>query len=96
MFAGQEVIKTLMNGEKVENLIHSLYRSVAKRIFEMTSITTQTVVFSGGVLAHHPALHVIFKERLDKQKILLAPDAQYCGAIGAAVYGAQPTISATR
>lgn len=87
VFAGQEVIKVLMNGEKVENLIHALYESVVKRITEMTGISTELVVFSGGVLAYHPALHEIFQKKLGGKKFLLAPESQFCGALGAAIHG---------
>ncbi|MBI4404313.1 MAG: ATPase [Deltaproteobacteria bacterium] len=87
VFAATEVIKILMNGEKVENLIHAMYESVAKRVLEMTSITTDTVVLSGGVAEYHPALHGVLRERLGShQELILAPQAQYCGAIGAALF----------
>jgi (R)-2-hydroxyacyl-CoA dehydratese activating ATPase len=89
VFAGQEVIKVLMNGEKVENLIHALYRSVVKRVLEMTTINAPMIIFSGGVLTHHAPLRDLFQERLPGKKLLLAPDAQYCGAIGAAIHGAR-------
>lgn len=87
VFAGQEVIKILMEGEKVENLIHSLYQSVVKRVLEMTAITTDTVVFSGGVLNYHPPLREMFQKKMPGKKMILAPEAQYAGALGAALYG---------
>lgn len=91
VFSGQEVIKVLMNGERIENIIYALYSSVVKRVMEMTSITTDIVAFSGGVLNFHPKLFEMFTEKLTeanpKMKTLLAPNAQYCGAIGAAVHG---------
>jgi (R)-2-hydroxyacyl-CoA dehydratese activating ATPase len=90
VFAGQEVIRILMNGEKVENLIYSLYQSVVKRVLEMATITTDTLVFSGGVLTYHSVLIDLFKEKFPNKKLLLAPDAQYCGAIGAALFGMGP------
>ncbi len=85
VFSGQELIKILMNGERVENLIYALYRSVVQRIMEMTAIATDTVVFSGGVMAHNPVLLELFQERMALQKLMLAPNPQYCGAIGAAI-----------
>lgn len=88
VFAGTEMIKILMNGEKVENLIHALYESVARRVLEMTAIVTDTVVFSGGVLHYHPPLHSIFKTHLGGNRdLILAPNAQFIGAIGAAIHG---------
>ncbi|MCC6337610.1 MAG: hypothetical protein IT380_26920 [Myxococcales bacterium] len=87
VFAAQEVIKVLMEGQRVENLIHALYRSVVKRVLEMTVVTAPSVVFSGGVLTHHEPLRRMFGEKLPGKRFLLAPEAQFCGAIGAALHG---------
>ena len=87
VFSGQEVIKLLMQGERVENLIHAMYRSVVKRVLEMTPIDTDTLVFSGGVMSHHSILMPLFAERFDAVRTLLAPNAQFCGALGAAIHG---------
>jgi predicted CoA-substrate-specific enzyme activase len=87
VFSGQEVIKSLMNGERVENLIYALYLSVVKRVLEMAVIQTDVVAFSGGVVAHHPILVELFGKKLENKKMILAPETQYCGALGAALYG---------
>jgi len=89
VFSGQEVIKTLMDGEKIENLIHALYTSVVERIVEMTGIETPRVLLSGGVANYHPTLQELFVQRLPDARFELLPDAQYCGALGAARYGMQ-------
>jgi predicted CoA-substrate-specific enzyme activase len=86
VFSGQEVIKILMHGERLENLIHALYASVVQRILEMTSISTDTVVFSGGVMNFNPVLLDMFREKLPAKQTVLIEDAQYCGAYGAALY----------
>lgn len=87
VFSGQEVIKTLMNGERIENLIFALYRSVVKRVLEMTVVSTDIVAFSGGVIAHHPLLVELFGQKLGDKEMVLTPETQYCGALGAAVHG---------
>jgi len=87
VFSGQEVIKTLMNGERIENLIYALYLSVVKRVLEMTVVDTDIVAFSGGVIAHHPLLVELFGKKLPNKKMVLAPETQYCGALGAALHG---------
>ncbi len=86
VFSGQEVIKILMQGERLENLIHALYASVVQRILEMTSVKTDTVVFSGGVMNFNPVLMDLFAAKLPDRQILLVEDAQYCGAYGAALF----------
>ena len=86
VFSGQEVIKILMHGERLENLIQALYASVVQRILEMTNITTETVVFSGGVMNYHPVLIDLFEQALPENKTCLVDDAQYCGAYGAALF----------
>lgn len=95
VFSGQEVIKTLMNGERIENIIYALYSSVVKRVMEMTAITTDIVIFSGGVLEFHPELAAMFAKKLEENNAnitcILSPNAQYCGAIGAAAYGLKPS-----
>ena len=86
VFSGQEVIKILMHGERLENLIHALYASVVQRILEMTNITTETVVFSGGVMNYNPVLLDLFQDKLPDNKTQLVENAQYCGAYGAALF----------
>ena len=83
VFSGQEVIKTLMNGERLENLIYALYSSVVQRVLEMTAFSTERVVLSGGVLEFNPMLMEIMSQRLPGKRIELAPNPQYCGALGA-------------
>ncbi len=86
VFSGQEVIKVLMNGERLENLIHALYASVVQRVLEMTSITSEDVVFSGGVMNYNPVLLELFRARLPGHRTHLVDDAQFCGAYGAALH----------
>mgnify|MGYP000079475355 CR=1 FL=1 len=86
VFSGQEVIKILMQGERLENLIQALYASVVQRVLEMTNITTETVVFSGGVMNYNPVLIDLFQHALPDNKTYLVENAQYCGAYGAAIF----------
>lgn len=86
VFSGQEVIKILMHGERLENLIQALYASVVQRILEMTNITTEAVVFSGGVMNYNPVLIDLFTQALADNKLYLVENAQYCGAYGAALF----------
>jgi len=88
VFAVSEMIKVLVSGEKLENLVKALYDSVVRRILEMGSIETDLVVFSGGVLNYHSQiLKAIFEEKLQGKQFSLAPNTQFCGALGAALFG---------
>lgn len=87
VFSGQEVIKTLMNGERLENLIYALYASVVQRVLEMTAFSTDRILLSGGVLEFNPMLMEIMRQRLPGKRIELAPNPQYCGALGALYHG---------
>jgi predicted CoA-substrate-specific enzyme activase len=86
VFSGQEVIKILMHGERLENLIQALYASVVQRILEMTNISTDKIVFSGGVMNYHPVLIDLFQKALPDHTTHLVDHAQYCGAYGAALF----------
>jgi len=96
VFSGQEVIKILMHGERLENLIQALYASVVQRILEMTNITTETVVFSGGVMNYNPVLTDLFNQALPDNNTHLVENAQYCGAYGAALYARGLTDNQTK
>ncbi|MDH5559697.1 MAG: acyl-CoA dehydratase activase [Deltaproteobacteria bacterium] len=85
VFAVQEMIKILVSGEKIENLAHALYTSITKRVLEITSIESGKVIFSGGVMQHHPILLNYFNDNLSEHELFLAKDAQFSGAFGAAL-----------
>ena len=87
VFAVQEMVRVLVSGERVENLIYALYCSVVKRVLEMVPITTDQVIFSGGVMEHHSLLFHLFQEKLNGKKLKIAKYAQFCGALGAARFG---------
>jgi len=86
VFSAQEVIKILMTGERIENLIYALYCSVVKRVLEMTAMETRIIAFSGGVIKYHPTLIELFGQKLPDKKLVVAPNTQYCGALGAAIH----------
>ncbi len=87
VFAVQEMIQILVSGERVENMVHALYASLVRRVVGMGRIQTEKVIFSGGVITHHPVLLELFQKKLGNKELLVARDAQFCGAIGAASQG---------
>jgi predicted CoA-substrate-specific enzyme activase len=84
VFSGTEVLENIRRGKKVSDIIKGLFYSVIKRVIEMDAFT-DTVVMTGGVVAHNPYL-VTMMEELIGQQILIPEFPQLTGAIGAALY----------
>ncbi len=84
VFSATEVLEKIRQGEKVPDLVNGLFVSVIKRIMEMDSFT-DTVVMSGGVIAHNPHLVTMVQERIGKP-VLVPEYPQFSGAIGAALF----------
>jgi len=84
VFAKTEILTRIKEGEKVEDLIKSAFGSVIKRIIEMTELEG-SVVLTGGVIAHNNIIADILKKEIDAE-ILIPPNPQLIGAIGAALF----------
>ena len=84
VFSGTEVLQYIRSGIKVADIIKGLFFSVIKRVMEMDSLT-DTVVMTGGVVAHNPYL-VAMAEEIVGHEILVAKHPQLTGAIGAALF----------
>ncbi len=87
VFSGTEVLENIRRGKKVSDIIKGLFYSVIKRVIEMDAFT-DTVVMTGGVVAHNPYL-VTMTEEIIKRQILVPEFPQLTGAIGAALYAQQ-------
>jgi predicted CoA-substrate-specific enzyme activase len=84
VFASTEILTRIKNGEKVEDLVRSAFESVARRVIEM-DVLDDAVVLTGGVIAHNDAFLTIL-DKFTKGDILVAPNPQLIGALGAALY----------
>jgi predicted CoA-substrate-specific enzyme activase len=84
VFAATEVIEKIRAGEAVEDIVRGAFRSVAKRIVEMDGVQGKLVT-TGGVVAHNPFLATILGQAFSTEAFI-APDAQYIGALGAALF----------
>ena len=87
VFSGTEVLENIRKGKKVSDIIKGLFYSVIKRVIEMDAFT-DSVVMTGGVVAHNPYLVTMMEEIINKQ-ILVPEFPQLTGAIGAALYAEQ-------
>jgi predicted CoA-substrate-specific enzyme activase len=86
VFAATEVLEKIRAGEKVEDIVKGAFRSVVKRIQEMGAIDG-TAVATGGVVAHNPLLVRLMAESLGCE-VLVPPEPQHIGALGAALFAA--------
>ena len=83
VFAKTEILSHLRQGVPVADIVRGAFRSVVNRVVEMDPLAGE-VVLTGGVVAHNPTLARLFAERLGR-KVLVPPEAQFTGALGAAI-----------
>ena len=83
VFAKTEILSHLRQGVPVESIVRGAFRSVVLRVVEMDPLAGE-VVLTGGLVAHNPTLARLFSERLGR-KVLVPPEAQLTGALGAAI-----------
>ncbi len=84
VFSGTEVLEKIRQGVRLPDLIKGIFLSVIKRVMEMDSLT-ETLVMTGGVVAHNPYL-VKMVEEMTEQEILVPEHPQLTGAVGAALF----------
>lgn len=84
VFTATEVLDRIRAGERVEDIVKGLFRSVVKRITEM-DVLTGRVVMSGGVVAFNPIVAELLSAQLQKE-VAIAPQPQEIGAFGAALF----------
>ncbi len=82
VFAETEVLERMKAGEPREELAMAAYRSIAKRVMEMTKLVPP-IVMSGGVVQYHPGVKQALEELLEIS-VEVAPQPQFTGAVGAA------------
>jgi predicted CoA-substrate-specific enzyme activase len=84
VFSATEVLEHIRHGRKVPDIVKGLFYSVIKRVLEMDQ-PTETVVMTGGVVAHNPYLVDMTEEMLGRP--VVRPEfPQLAGAVGAAIY----------
>jgi len=87
VFAATEILEKIRAGIAVEDIIKGAFRSVVKRLLEM-DVVTGTLVMTGGVAAHNPALVRLVEDAFGRQ-VLVPPEPQFVGAFGAALFAAE-------
>ena len=84
VFSATEVLENIRHGRKVTDIVKGVFFSMIRRVLEMDSLS-DTVVMTGGVVAHNPYM-VTMTEEIVGRKIMVPEHPQLTGAIGAALY----------
>jgi activator of 2-hydroxyglutaryl-CoA dehydratase len=85
VFSESEVISLLTNGKSREDVAMGLCESISRRIVSMMKCVgiREPVVFTGGVAKNVGMVTALEKEL--KTKLLIPPEPQMVGALGAAL-----------
>jgi predicted CoA-substrate-specific enzyme activase len=87
VFTATEILEKIRAGTRVEDIVKGAFRAVAKRIMEMGWVQ-DALVMTGGVVAHNPLLAKL-AEDVFHTTVLLPPEPQFIGALGAALSAAE-------
>jgi predicted CoA-substrate-specific enzyme activase len=87
VFAATEVLEKIRAGVEVADIVRGAFNSVVKRIVEMDRLEGMLVT-TGGVVANNPFLARLIGKSFGAEAHV-APDAQYNGAFGAALFAAE-------
>ena len=87
VFAATEVLEKIRAGQKVQDIVKGAFRSVVKRIAEMDIVRAE-LVMTGGVVAHNPYLAKLVEESF-QTRVVVPPEPQFTGALGAALFARQ-------
>ena len=87
VFAATEILEKIRAGLCAEDIIKAAFRSVVNRIREM-DVVAGSLVMTGGVAAFNPVLVGLAGEAFHCT-VLVPPDPQFVGALGAALFAAE-------
>jgi predicted CoA-substrate-specific enzyme activase len=90
VFAESEVISLIARGETRENIIAGIHEAIASRVVAMASRIgiAAPVLMTGGVARNIGVVRAL--EKVLAMPVLLSPEAQVAGAIGAAWIAREP------
>lgn len=96
VFAESEVISQLSKGVKPEDIIAGVHNSVAHKVGSLANRTSleDKIVFCGGVAQNHGVVRAL-NETLRKE-IIVAPNPQTTGALGAAIFAYEELLKMRR
>jgi len=83
VFSATEVIKLIRDGERPENICRGVFNAVVARVTEMGPLG-KTILLTGGVAGAFPVVADLLAKRTGA-KVIVPPEPQFTGALGAAV-----------
>jgi predicted CoA-substrate-specific enzyme activase len=83
VFTATELLGAIRQGKRPADLARAAYKSVVKRVLEM-SVFDRPVAATGGVIAYHPMVVSLLAEALGRE-VQIPPHPQEMGAFGAAL-----------
>jgi len=84
VFSATEILALIRRGVKVPDIVKGAFHSVVKRVTEMDPLAGR-VVATGGVVAHNRIVVELLSEAIGSE-VMIPPDPQVSGALGAAIY----------
>ncbi|GAA0125984.1 acyl-CoA dehydratase activase [Clostridium senegalense] len=93
VFAESEVIALIAQNENIEDIVHSINKSVACKVLSLVKRIGLNDLFmiTGGVSKNYGVVLAI-EEKLNS-KLIVPKEAQICGAIGAALIGLERVLN---
>ena len=89
VLAESEVINHVTEGRKVEDILRGAHQSIAERVVALLRQVGAEPPFAlTGGLSKNAGMVRAIEERLGSA-LSVAPDAEYAGALGAAVFGTE-------
>jgi predicted CoA-substrate-specific enzyme activase len=84
VFAKTEIMQWIFDGIPIEDISRGIYLSIANKVAKMRLLPDAPIVMIGGVIANHPYLSSLLKEKFERE-IHVAEEPQHTVSFGAAI-----------
>ena len=84
VFAKTEIMQWIFDGIPIEDISRGIYLSIANKVSKMRLLPDAPIIFIGGVIANHPYLSDLLKEKFGRD-VLVAEEPQHTVSFGAAI-----------
>ncbi len=84
VFAKTEIMNWIFDGKSIPDISRGIYISIANKVAKMRLNPQMPIFLIGGVIAHHPFLKNLLKEKFNKE-MLVGKYPQHMASFGAAI-----------